>query len=81
LRACAESNPAVVRIYRCWLFSVVFKVLPIIDWDNRTVYQYLQKHGLKYHPLWDQGYLSVGDTHTTRKWEPGMAEEETRFFG
>lgn len=22
-----------------------------------------------------------GDTHTTRKWEPGMAEEETRFFG
>ncbi|SQB42348.1 phosphoadenosine phosphosulfate reductase [Citrobacter koseri] len=45
------------------------------------MYQYLQKHGLKYHPLWDQGYLSVGDTHTTRKWEPGMAEEETRFFG
>ena len=35
----------------------------------------------KYHPLWDEGYLSVGDTHTTRKWEPGMAEEETRFFG
>ncbi|XPE45426.1 phosphoadenosine phosphosulfate reductase family protein [Shigella flexneri] len=31
----------------------VFKVLPIIDWDNRTAYQYLQKHGLKYHPLWD----------------------------
>ena len=21
----------------------VFKVLPIIDWDNRTIYQYLQK--------------------------------------
>ncbi len=59
----------------------VFKVLPIIDWDNRTVYQYLTAHGLKYHPLWEQGYLSVGDTHTTRKWEPGMAEEETRFFG
>ncbi|EPE7163447.1 phosphoadenosine phosphosulfate reductase [Cronobacter sakazakii] len=59
----------------------VFKILPIIDWDNRTVYQYFQKHGLKYHPLWDEGYLSVGDTHTTRKWEPGMAEEETRFFG
>lgn len=59
----------------------VFKVLPIIDWDNRQVYQYLKQHGLSYHPLWDQGYLSVGDTHTTRKWEPGMSEEETRFFG
>lgn len=59
----------------------VFKVLPIIDWDNRQVHQYLKQHGLKYHPLWDEGYLSVGDTHTTKKWEPGMAEEETRFFG
>ncbi|MGE9551532.1 phosphoadenosine phosphosulfate reductase [Erwinia amylovora] len=59
----------------------VFKVLPIIDWDNKQVYTYLREHGLGYHPLWDQGYLSVGDTHTTRKWEPGMAEEETRFFG
>ncbi|KGT91944.1 phosphoadenylyl-sulfate reductase [Enterobacter cancerogenus] len=59
----------------------VFKILPIIDWDNRQVHQYLKQHGLKYHPLWDEGYLSVGDTHTTKKWEPGMAEEETRFFG
>lgn len=59
----------------------VFKVLPIIDWDNRQIYQYLKQHDLQYHPLWDEGYLSVGDTHTTRKWEPGMAEEETRFFG
>ena len=59
----------------------VFKFLPIIDWDNRQVYQYLTDNGLSYHPLWEQGYLSVGDTHTTRKWEPGMSEEETRFFG
>ncbi|OON39619.1 phosphoadenosine phosphosulfate reductase [Izhakiella australiensis] len=59
----------------------VFKILPIIDWDNRQVYQYLKQHGLSYHPLWDQGYVSVGDTHTTRKLEPGMSEEDTRFFG
>ncbi|MFU2315918.1 phosphoadenylyl-sulfate reductase [Rahnella sp. PCH160] len=59
----------------------VFKILPIIDWDNRQVFQYLKEHGLSYHPLWDQGYLSVGDTHTTKKWEEGMKEEDTRFFG
>ncbi|MBT0727976.1 phosphoadenylyl-sulfate reductase [Rosenbergiella australiborealis] len=59
----------------------IFKFLPIVDWDNRQVYQYLKQHGLTYHPLWEEGYLSVGDTHTTRKWEPGMREEETRFFG
>ncbi|HIE5768340.1 TPA: phosphoadenylyl-sulfate reductase [Proteus mirabilis] len=59
----------------------IFKFLPIVDWDNKQVYQYLKENGLPYHPLWEQGYLSVGDTHTTRKWEEGMSEEETRFFG
>lgn len=59
----------------------IFKVLPVIDWNNKQVHEYLTKHNLPYHPLWDLGYLSVGDTHTTRKWEPGMNEEETRFFG
>ncbi|HAT8511436.1 TPA: phosphoadenylyl-sulfate reductase [Vibrio vulnificus] len=59
----------------------VFKFLPVVDWSNKDVHYYLKEHGLSYHPLWEQGYLSVGDTHTTQKWEPGMSEEETRFFG
>ncbi|WP_193016367.1 phosphoadenylyl-sulfate reductase [Proteus sp. FME41] len=59
----------------------IFKFLPIVDWDNKKIYQYLKENNLPYHPLWEQGYLSVGDTHTTRKWEDGMSEEETRFFG
>ncbi len=59
----------------------VIKVHPILDWSNRDIFQYLQKHNLPYHPLWEKGYVSVGDTHTTRKLEPGMKEEDTRFFG
>lgn len=75
-QSCSRANLPVLGVQRG-----VFKLLPIIDWDNRQIHQYLEQHKLKYHPLWDEGYLSVGDTHTTRKWEPGMAEEETRFFG
>ena len=59
----------------------VFKFLPILDWSNKAVHQYLAKHNLPYHPLHNEGYVSVGDVHTTKKWEPGMSEEETRFFG
>ncbi|EJD6584410.1 phosphoadenylyl-sulfate reductase [Providencia rettgeri] len=59
----------------------IFKILPVIDWNNKQVYEYLIKYKLPYHPLWEKGYLSVGDTHTTRKWEEGMSEEDTRFFG
>lgn len=58
-----------------------FKFLPVIDWSNKDVHYYLKEFDLPYHPLWEQGYLSVGDTHTTTKWEPGMSEEQTRFFG
>ena len=58
-----------------------FKVLPLVDWTNKDVHVYLTKHELPYHPLWEQGYVSVGDVHTTVKWSPGMTEEETRFFG
>ncbi|MGB5446151.1 MAG: phosphoadenylyl-sulfate reductase [Psychromonas sp.] len=58
-----------------------FKFLPIIDWSNKQVHYYLQENNLEYHPLWEQGYVSVGDVQTSRPLEAGMSEEETRFFG
>jgi len=58
-----------------------FKVHPVIDWNDRDVYRYLRRHDLPYHPLWDQGYVSVGDVHSSRPLEPGMHAQETRFFG
>lgn len=58
-----------------------WKLHPLADWRDRDVGEYLQQHQLPYHPLWDKGYVSIGDTHTTRPWEPGMAAEDTRFFG
>jgi phosphoadenosine phosphosulfate reductase len=58
-----------------------FKLYPIIDWSNKDVHYYLKEHNLPYHPLWDQGYVSVGDWHTSRPLEVGMSEQDTRFFG
>lgn len=57
------------------------KVHPLIDWTDRDVYRYLSQYGLPYHPLWQQGYVSIGDVHTTRPLLDGMSEEDTRFFG
>ncbi len=59
----------------------VFKVHPIIDWTDRDVYEYLTQNNLPYHPLWDEGYVSVGDVHSTSKLLPGMKAEDTRFNG
>jgi phosphoadenosine phosphosulfate reductase len=59
----------------------IVKIHPIIDWDNRRVHRYLTEHGLPYHPMWEQGYVSVGDWHSTAKLTDGMREEDTRFGG
>lgn len=69
------ATPVLDRRHGRW------KIHPIIDWTDRDVGLYLRRHDLPYHPLWEKGYISIGDTHTTRRWEPGMREEDTRFFG
>lgn len=58
-----------------------WKLHPLADWRDRDVWNYLRKHDLPYHPLWDKGYVSIGDVHTTRPLQAGMREEDTRFFG
>jgi phosphoadenosine phosphosulfate reductase len=58
-----------------------FKLHPILDWTDRDVGQYLRQHGLPYHPLWEQGYISIGDWHTTRSLAEAGSVEATRFFG
>ncbi len=58
-----------------------FKLHPIIDWSSKDVHEYLQKHNLPYHPLWEQNYVSVGDTHSTVPLSAEMNEEDTRFNG
>ena len=57
------------------------KIYPILDWDDRELHQYLEANGLPYHPLWELGYVSIGDWHSTSKLEPGMSETDTRFGG
>jgi len=59
----------------------LLKLHPIIDWTDMQVGRYLDANDLPYHPLWEQGYVSIGDWHTSRKLTEGMTAEDTRFFG
>ncbi len=58
-----------------------YKIHPIADWTDRDVHRYLVRHGLPYHPLRDQGYVSVGDWHTTRALKDIAHPDQARFFG
>ena len=56
------------------------KAYPILDWADAQVELYFRQHDLPRHPLAAQGYLTMGDWHSTRpaQGEPAAA---TRFDG
>ena len=59
----------------------ITKIYPIIDWDDKKIDIYLKKNNLPYHPLWNKGYVSVGDWHSSKPLTSNMKPEETRFNG
>jgi phosphoadenosine phosphosulfate reductase len=59
-----------------------YKILPILDWNAKTIYEYLTKYDLPYHPYFDLGYVSVGDWHSSRPLTADDSNErDTRFKG
>lgn len=58
-----------------------FRIHPIVDWTDRDIGEYLKRHDLPYHPLWEAGYVSIGDWHTSSRLTDGLTAEQTRFFG
>ena len=79
LRRSQSSARAKARVLE--LRDGIWKFHPIVDWSDRDVGRYMQQNGLPSHPLWDKGYVSIGDVHTTQAFQQGMRAEDTRFFG
>jgi phosphoadenosine phosphosulfate reductase len=61
------------------------KLCPIARWSAKDVYDYLRKHELPYHPLREQGYLSIGcqpeEDYCTRKVKLGEDPRSGRWAG
>ena len=69
-------------LYRIDIQSDIYKLYPILYWNARDVYQYLIANDLPYHPLFDRGYTTVGDWHSSRPLLADDADErDTRFNG
>ncbi len=59
----------------------MMKVYPILDWADAQVSVYMHDRGLPRHPLEEQGYVTMGDWHSTRPAGDGLDAEATRFNG
>jgi len=44
----------------------LWKANPLADWTDEMCWDYIRARGLPYNPLHDQGYDSIGDTHSTQ---------------
>jgi len=56
--------------YKAWAIS------PILRWSSRDVFEYMKKNNLPHHPLWEQGYVSIGCNPLTCTRAVGAGEDE-----
>jgi phosphoadenosine phosphosulfate reductase len=50
----------------------IWKVNPLVEWNEKDVWRYIHRHDLPYNPLHDQGYASIGCAPCT---QPGAGRE------
>jgi len=62
-------------------FDGIAKIHPILDWPSRQVHAYMTEHDLPCHPLVAQGYVSIGDWHSTESVSGSQQERAGRFAG
>jgi len=67
----------VVEVYQDGLH----KVNPLVNWTSRDSYEYLERHDIPLHPLFERGYASIGCEPCTRPVLPGEDERDGRWAG
>ena len=76
-QAATRQDVRVVELYSDGLH----KVNPLASWTNRDSFYYLEQHGLPMHPLFEQGYASIGCAPCTRPVLTGEDERSGRWAG
>lgn len=54
---------------------------PLLLWTRRDVFYYMQEHDLPQHPLFEKGYSTVGDWHSSAPDDGSTSGRATRFGG
>lgn len=57
------------RRNNCWAIS------PLLRWKSRDIFYYMKEHGLPHHPLYDEGYVSIGCNPVTCTRAVGEGED------
>jgi phosphoadenosine phosphosulfate reductase len=63
------------------LESGLVKINPLARWTSKDTYYYLKQHEIPFHPLFEQGYTSIGCEPCTRPVLAGEDERAGRWTG
>lgn len=56
------------------------KLSPLADWSKEQVEDYIARHDVPRHPLYERGYTSIGCAPCTRAVKPGEGERAGRWW-
>lgn len=59
----------------------LYKVNPLAMWTSRDTFYYMEQHDIPTHPLFEQGYASIGCAPCTRPVLAGEHERDGRWAG
>jgi len=62
------------------LHGGIVKVAPLAGWTHDQVWDHIRAHRLPIHPLYAQGYTSIGCAPCTRATQPGEDERAGRWY-
>ena len=54
---------------------------PLLNWTKKDIFYYMQENNLPQHPLFEKGYSTVGDWHSSGADNDSKQGRETRFNG
>jgi phosphoadenosine phosphosulfate reductase len=60
--------------------GAIVKLNPLAEWTKDEVWDYVRENEVPYHPLYDQGYTSIGCAPCTRAIRPGEADRAGRWW-
>ena len=63
------------------LIRDTLSIRPLLGWSQKDIFYYMQEKNLPQHPLFLQGYSSVGDWHSSSAESSNTKGRSTRFGG
>jgi thioredoxin-dependent adenylylsulfate APS reductase len=60
--------------------GAIVKLIPLAEWTEDEVWDYIRENDVPYHPLYDRGYTSIGCAPCTRAIKPGEPNRAGRWW-